>query len=227
MASLISALAVCTALLAYHKSQIPQLDDETPAGTVHAIAYRAISGPRGCRCQLMVNTRGESQFQAFFMGAEYIRTACDSEELWFWMPTYSKEQFFFCPVWELDSVGLSPMFRPSFAACMSGLTLFDKRPTKDGLVEFEDGEYKVFRIFEEGLLEEQFYTHEGKPMVSVCILERQNVEGLSVPKSVSVNIHDGQPPFVFHMGRPEINPPDFPKIDPPYGKIRTRLDKVR
>ena len=142
------------------------------------------------------------------------------------MPTYSKDRYFFCPVMELDAVGLSPMLRPSFAACMSGLTIFDKRQKKDGTLEFEDGEYKVVRLFEGGLLKEQHYMYEGKPTVSVLILERQTADGLSVPKSVSVGLHDGKPPAVFHMGKPEINPSDMPRIEPPEGKERTRLERV-
>lgn len=227
MTSVVIALFLCTAILAQSKIHRRQQNKRAPDGMANSVSYRSIRGPKGTSCRLAASTDGESIFQAFFMGSEYIRTACGKDEFWFWMPTYSRDRFFFCPSDELDRVGLSPMFRPSFVRFVSGLSIFDKRRIESGVLEFQDGEFKVLCLFDGGQAKEQVYTYEEKPMLTVRIEERQIVGGLSLPKSVSIEVNEDRPKEVFQMGTPEINPAVFPKLEPPNDKIRTRLEWVR
>lgn len=105
--------------------------------------------------------------------------------------------------------------------------MFDKRTTKEGSVEFSDGEYTVIRTFENGMLKEQAYIYDGRRTLTVRITGRQISGGFSFPKSVSLDAHDGNPPSEFQMGESEINPISIPIVTPPKGKEASRLERVR
>jgi hypothetical protein len=156
-----------------------------------------------------------------------MRAVSDLHGLWFWMSTYDPDKVFFCSSADIDKVGLSPVFRPSFAISVSGFSFSNKPPNENGLVLLKDGIYKIYVFIEGGTPKRQTYIDGSDPVLTVEFLERQSVGELSVPRSVSLDFHDGKPPLAFKMGHPDINPTSWVRLEPPQGKPKTRLANIR
>ena len=221
-------MAIATIFVVRLKVFIPKppVSTHRQDAILNGVDYEDIRGPSGTRCRLLVKIGNGGEFQAFHMGLEHMRSHYNTEEFWFWLSSHDPNRLFFCPISDIDKAGLSPMFRPSFAVCVSGLSFVDKDHPEDGTIEFEEGEYRVVATFKGGLLSRQTYLLDGSPALTVVFNERQLAGGRMMPKTISLNLHDGRSATSLDMGTPNMNPEVTRWISPPSRKERTRLGNV-
>jgi len=174
---------------------------------------------------MVIHRRLGLEFRASLVGMEQVVVAHDDRTFWFWVRSYDPRRYYFSPLEDASNVGLSLVFNPLFARCVSGVEFLWNPHPKDGVLNLNDGEYEVTILFVDGLARRQVYLRQGVVEASVEFIEYQRVAGASFPRKISVALK-GQSPLEIDMGQAEVGGELIPQTTPPEGMKGLRLEAL-
>ena len=214
-------LLVATAVVLSQKAHPPE-PPRREEEVVKCVAFRNATAAGFVDISMAVHRESGGSFSARAGGRDQASCGFDDDEVWFWMRSYDVGHYYFCAPEEADDVGLSPMLRPLFMRCASGVEFLWGEYPYEGIATLSDGSYSVEISLSQGKPKSMRYFLDGAPSLTLDFLEHQACEGHNFPKTLRLTI-EGVSPVEIKMGEAEVNAPEWPVSRPPKRSSGVRL----
>ena len=163
-------------------------------------------------------------FESFVLGRKEAFIYSD-KTYWLWMRNFNSNSVFFCPAKSIEKTAVRDPFRPNLikaSLCVDEIP--DSKITQSNgkiLIDFNEGVYERRIVIESGKIKEQHWNKNYNPILSLYVLEYQEIEGVSLPKSVRVFWHEEENSIKIYIDKIEIN-----KARKKIPEIPSKLNKI-
>ena len=196
---------------------------------INSVIYGEITGFSLSRSKLSYKKPDEFIAETYFFGKKKSEVASDGENYWFWIESFDKDSLYFC---RLDKIGTTRVKPPLHPFVIQGLAWINEikpesyRVTERGLVAAlqESGAYSREAVTDGEKILEQHFFKDGSPILSAKAHEFHEIEGVFLPKRMTLIWHEEGFSAEMSTDMVSINK-KIPKADMPRGLKMVDLEK--
>jgi hypothetical protein len=163
--------------------------------SIKSVVYGEITGFSLSRSKLSYKKPDEFIAETYLLGKKRSEVASDGKNYWFWMESFDKDSLYFC---RRDKIGTTRVKPPLHPFIVQGLAWVDEikpesyRFTENGLVAVlqDSGIYSREIVTDGEKITEQHFFKEGLPVLSAKAHEFHEIEGIFLPKKMTLIWHE-------------------------------------
>jgi hypothetical protein len=196
--------------------------------SIKSVIYGEITGFSLSRSKLSYEKPDEFVAETYLLGKKRSEVASDGKNYWFWIESFDKDSLYFC---RRDKIGTTRVKPPLHPFVIQGLAWVDEikpesyRVTEHGLLAAlqESGVYSKEVVTDGEKITEQHFFKEGSPVLSAKAHEFHEIEGIFLPKRMTLIWHEEGLSAEMSTDMVSINK-KIPKVDMPRGLKMVSLE---
>jgi hypothetical protein len=196
--------------------------------SIKSVVYGEITGFSLSRSKLSYKKPDEFIAETYLLGKKRSEVASDGKNYWFWMESFDKDSLYFCRRDKIETTRVKPPLHPFV---IQGLAWVDEinpesyRVTEHGLLAAlqESGNYSREVVTDGEKITEQHFFKEGLPVLSAKAHEFHEIEGIFLPKRMTLIWHEEGFSAEMSTDMVSINK-KIPKADMPRGLKMVNLE---